>query len=269
MSSLPRTFGLRQVVKDPRRALRWLMEFEHNRKFEAWPGSYRGVFGSFAEARASAPRDKHGFDHPELASIYDDRLDRVFPSDYPVLFWLDRILPDVRSVFDWGGHIGLTFYAYRKYLEFADTLSWRVCDMPAIIEAGAKLAEKKGERGLSFTSNATEADGFDAILAAGSLQYLERPFAEQLAALSRRPRHLLINKLPLYEGEPFVTLQNTVHSYNAYQIGNRAQFVGSVERLGYTLVDSWTTPDVTCIIPLHPERSIHAYSGLYFRAAAS
>jgi putative methyltransferase (TIGR04325 family) len=269
MPSLPRTFGLRQVVKDPRRALRWLMEFEHNRKFENWPGSYRGVFRSFEEARASAPKDKLGFDHPELATIYDDRLDRVFPSDYPILFWLGRVLPDSSSVFDWGGHIGVTFYAYQKYLEFPPALRWCVCDMPEIIKVGQKLAAERGEHRLSFTSDARTADGFDTLLAAGSLQYLERPFAEQLAALSRRPKALLINKLPLYDGESFVTLQNTVHSYNPYNIGNRREFVESVERLGYELVDSWTSPDVTCIIPLHPERSIHAYSGFYFRTTPS
>ncbi|HYP74543.1 MAG TPA: methyltransferase, TIGR04325 family [Polyangiaceae bacterium] len=256
---------LRQLVKRSKSLLNYVVDLEYNRRFEDWPGSYRGIFDTFAEARASAPNDKIGFDHAELAHLYDARIGKAFPSDYPVLFWLARLQPQLHSVFDWGGHIGVSYYSYTKYLNFSEQLRWRVGDVPQIIQAGAELARKRGADALSFTQHLADADGFDLLLANGSLQFVEEPFSESLQALSRRPAHLLINKLPVYDGPTFITLENTIHSYNPYRVGNRAAFVASIQALGYSLVDEWQTPDVSCHIPLHRERSIEAYSGFYFR----
>jgi|SRR6188768_199345 len=256
---------LRQLVQSSKSLLSYVVDLEYNRRFERWPGSYRGIFDSFAEARASAPNNKLGFDHAELANLYDSRIGKAFPSDYPVLFWLERVLPELRSVFDWGGHIGVSYYSYAKYLNFPDQLRWCVGDVPQIIKAGAELSRARGATALSFTHDFAGADGFDFLLANGSLQYVEKPFSESLRELRQAPRHVLINKVPVYDGPPFVTLENTIHSYNAYRVGNRAELVDSIVSQGYALVDEWRTPDVTCHIPLHRDRSIEAYSGFYFR----
>ena len=259
--------ALRQLVQRSKAAFKYVVDLEYNRRFERWPGSYRGVFDSFAEARASAPSDKLGFDHAELATLYDFRIGKAFPSDYPVLFWLARVLPGLRSVFDWGGHIGVSYYSYAKYLNFSDELCWCVADVPQIIKAGAELARARGATALRFTQDIADADGFDILLVNGVLQYVEKPLSESLAALRQRPPHLLINKVPLYDGPTFVTLENTVHSYNPYRVCNRAAFIDSITSQGYSVVDEWQTPDVTCHIPLHRDRSITAYSGFYFRQA--
>lgn len=257
--------ALRQLVQRSKSLLTYVVDLEYNRRFERWPGSYRGIFDSFAEARASAPNDKLGFDHAEAANLYDSRIGKAFPSDYPVLFWLGRLLPELSSVFDWGGHIGVSYYSYSKYLDFPQHLRWCVGDVPKIIKAGAEVARTRGASALSFTSDIADADGFDFLLANGSLQYVEKPFSDSLRELQRAPRHVVINKVPLYDGPAFVTLENTVHSYNAYRVGNRAALIESILSQGYTLVDEWRTPDVTCHIPLHRDRSIEAYSGFYFR----
>jgi putative methyltransferase (TIGR04325 family) len=257
--------ALRQLLQRSKSLLQYVVDLEYNRRFERWPGSYRGVFDSFAAARASAPNKKLGFDHVELAHLYDSRIGKAFPSDYPVMFWLSCLLPELRSVFDWGGHIGVSYYSYAKYLQFPASLSWRVGDVPQIIKAGAEVAQARGATALSFTQHIADADGFDLLLANGSLQFVETAFSESLRALQRPPRHLLINKLPVYDGATFVTLENTIHSYNPYRVGNRAAFVGSIESQGYLLVDEWQTPDISCHIPLHRDRSIPAYSGFYFR----
>lgn len=257
--------ALRQLVRRSKDLARYLVDLEYNRRFESWPGSYRGVFSTFAEARASAPGNKVGFDHVELAHLYDSRIGKAFPSDYPVLFWMSRLLPELRSVFDWGGHIGVSYYTYAKYLEFPDSLHWRVGDVPQIIKVGAEFALARSARALSFTSDIADADGFDLLLANGVLQFIEKPLHQSLQALKQAPRHLIVNKLPVYDGPTFVTLENTVHSYNPYCIRNRAGFVDSIVSQGYSLVDEWQTPDITCHIPLHRDRSIAAYSGFYFR----
>jgi hypothetical protein len=51
---------------------------------------YRGVFQTFAEAQASAPQGKPlGYDNPAAADLYLERTRRIYPSDYPVVYWLD------------------------------------------------------------------------------------------------------------------------------------------------------------------------------------
>jgi putative methyltransferase (TIGR04325 family) len=261
--------ALRRIWKQSRAAFGYVVDLEFNRRFPEWPGSYRGVFSSFDEARASAPSSRPvGYDHPELAKLYDARMDKAFPSDYPALFWLLRLRPEVSSLFDWGGHIGISYYAYNRYLQLPEGFRWCVGDVPAIIEAGRKLAESKGAKALSFTSEIADADGYDVFFANGVLQYVDTPLADSLRRLARRPPHLLVNKLPAAEGPGFVTLENTVHAFNPYRVFNRAEFVASISALGYELVDKWETPDVTLTLPLHRERSLHAYSGFYFRAKA-
>jgi len=259
---------LASLRKRSRAAWQYLVDLEYNRRFTQWPGAYRGVFGSFEEARRSAPaKGRVGYDHTELARLYDSRLDRAFPSDYPLLFWLQQLVPQVSSVFDWGGHIGVSYYAYARYLKLPPQLRWIVADVPAIVEEGRALAASRGAVGLSFTSEFADCDGVDVFLANGSLQYVETPLAESLGRLKRRPPHLFVNKLPADGGASFVTLENTVHSFNPYRVFNRDAFVASISELGYKLVDTWETPDVTFSLPLHRERSLKAYSGFYFRRA--
>jgi putative methyltransferase (TIGR04325 family) len=258
---------LKELRKRARAGLEYVVDLEYNRRFPGWPGAYRGVFASFDEARRSAPAThKLGYDHPELARMYDSRLDKAFPSDYPVLFWLERILPQISSIFDWGGHIGVSYYTYARYLDLPARVTWRVGDVPAIVEEGRRLAESRSAVGLSFTSDIVDCDGFDVFFANGSLQYVDVPLADSLSRLSRRPPHLFVNKLPAYAGESFVTLENTVHSFNPYRVFNRDAFLASIAGLGYTLVDSWENPDVVFSLPLHRHRKLNAYSGFYFRA---
>jgi putative methyltransferase (TIGR04325 family) len=141
-----------------------------------------------------------------------------------------------------------------------------VCDLPRIIEGAREQAARNAAHQLSFTSAFEELAGFDVLLAAGSLQYVETDLADKLRALPRRPTHLILNKLPLLSNAVgYVTLQNTLHSYNPYAVRNRETFLRSLETLGYKLIDEWENYDVRCLIPFHPERSLDHYKGLYLR----
>ena len=126
-----------------------------------------------------------------------------------------------------------------------------------------------GLENLTFVEGIGElpATAIDVVLASGSLQYLDDP-AQWLATLSQRhggPTHVLVNRVPLYEGETFVTLQNAGAVCYPQHVFNRADFFGSIARLGYELVDVWDDEVDSCRVPFHPERSIRAYKGLYFR----
>ena len=243
--------------------LRW----RYQRQFLHWPGAFRGVFGSFAEAAASAPGSLPlGYDSPEMANLYDDLLDRVWATDYPTMLWLERALPEVRTVFDLGGHVGVSFYGFSRYLKFPEGMRWVVSDVPAVVERGRKLAAENKCAALSFTSAPQDLDGADVLHASGVLQYLEEPVEKLLAGLSRRPRHLFLNKLPLHGGPAFVTLQHAMHAYCPYRVFNRGEFIAALGRLGYALVDSWDDLDRSCIVPFEPGHEVRKYTGLYLRS---
>jgi putative methyltransferase (TIGR04325 family) len=233
-------------------------------------GWFFGKFSSFSEANANAPSGmKPGLDRYDYAKIFDERLERVYAYDYPPMFWLAPLLAEGKSVFDLGGHIGVTWYGYKKYLP-VEKCRWRVCDLPEVVRRGREVAQQRGAATLEFTSDAQEADGFDIFFAAGSLQYVERPeLAELLKGLKAPPRHLLLNKLPLQDGPRFVTLQNAQVALAPQYVFNDRDFIGSLTALGYELVDRWEDPVHSCRIPFHDEQSVPHYAGLYLRRAAS
>ncbi|MDB5068411.1 MAG: hypothetical protein JWM18_4845 [Chloroflexi bacterium] len=242
---------------------------EYEREFAERLGAFRGVYGSFDEAYRSAPAGRPtGYDVDGVAEqeILRSRVARVFPYDYPVLFWLRPLLAAGVAVFDLGGHVGVHFHAYGRLLEFPPGLRWVVCEMPAVVEAGRRLVAERDAHGLSFTTSTAEADGADVLLASGVLQYVEGPpLAELLAGLSEPPRHLLINKLPLTDGEPFVTLQHAGIHFPAVRVSNREAFVDSLRAVGYELVDAWEDHVHSAVIPFHPDRTVPWFSGLCLR----
>jgi len=198
-----------------------------------------GPFKSFAEAQAHVPpQSRIGFDHKGVAdnlrgkTQFDDR-------DYPVLFWLSRIVPQVKRVFELGGSTGQGFFVYDRYLSFAPDLEWTVCDLPEIIRAGREAAAERNESRLHFTDRREDADGTELYATFGTLQYVEPPFAEILGKLANKPRHLLISRVPFTDRESFYALQNNGYYFAPYKLDNRADFLTSLQALGYKLVEEW------------------------------
>ncbi|HVT94311.1 MAG TPA: TIGR04325 family methyltransferase [Bryobacteraceae bacterium] len=231
--------------------------------------AFRGVYSTFEEARRAAPDHlKLGHDHPETAQTHRGYVDKLRLSDYAVLFWMARILDNSTSVFDLGGHIGVAYYAFRKYLHFNPNLHWTVCDVPQVVQSGREFAAGLQAAQLSFTTNFREASGTDILLTAGAVQYIETPLAEILASLARKPTHLLINRVPLSSGQDFVTLQRIGPQIHPYHVFRRDAFLDSLRGLGYRLVDSWEISETfcgSCVIPFHPDKTVEPYSGLYLR----
>ena len=72
---------------------------------------FRGVYGDAATAEKAIPATKpSGYDNEAPAAMYDERTRQVYAGDYPVLFWLQKLLGENASrVFDIGGHIGVGY----------------------------------------------------------------------------------------------------------------------------------------------------------------
>ena len=233
-------------------------------------GAYWGVYGSFAEARAALPENP-GFDLPALASEYINvRTKRVYEYDRPVMRWLEKAFGSGASaVLDIGGSVGAHYYAYRKYLRMPGALCWEIVEVPAIAAIGRDLALQHQATALSFTTNLSEAvlaRSHDVWIAAEALQYVEDGhLANLLDKSSTRPTHVLLNKIPLYRGEDFVTTQNLGEgSYAPLYVYNKRRFIRSIEERGYTLKDCWDVNERWMYIPGHPKRSFKRLTGLYF-----
>jgi putative methyltransferase (TIGR04325 family) len=236
------------------------------RQFLLFPktsNALRGRFLSFEEAKRSAPEAaKVGYDTEQHAKLYDERLGKVLISDYAVLFWLSRVASEIDSVFDIGGHKGELFYGFREALPTLGALRWLVHDLPSTTQAGRALAEARGASGLGFTNHLGDGNGCDVVIASGVLQYLERSLSSILQSWDRAPRYVIVNNTPMFEGNDYVTLQNTGISYNPYRVFNRARLIGSLEQTGYVLRDHWLT-ERSVVVPLRPDLSVDAYQGFF------
>lgn len=243
-----------------------VLEADYAREFARRPPNrFRGVYASFAEAEASIPTDERvGYDHAELAGLYRHRMEKANQSDYAVLFWLKDLLDARTFVLDVGGHVGVAYHGWRSYLRYPAGMRWLVQDVPAIVKVGAELARERPSEGLAFTSDVADGKGCTILLAAGSLQYVDESLTELLARVGSRPAHLILNKMPTYDGETFVTVQSTGRAFHPYRIYNRAALLAEVAALGYRLVDDWSNREQHCEIPFTRGRDIDAYSGFYF-----
>jgi len=208
--------------------------------------SFRGAFSTYDEAMAAVrPGALAGYDHDEVADISFEKMCEVQLWDYPVLYWLDRLLPGAASLVDAGGHIGTKYRAFRPYLRLSEAFDWAVYDVPAIVRAGRVRAQRDGLRQLSFHDQLEKTPASDVLLASGLLQYLDIPFAELVTRLPAKPTHILLNKVATREGPTVVTLEDFSTAEVPYQVRDHNAFVASLDALGYDIVDQWTIPSLS------------------------
>jgi putative methyltransferase (TIGR04325 family) len=235
--------------------------------FEAAGGyerMFRGLYPDFASAVAAAPPGKQvGYNGDATTTRRAHEWRYIFPSDYPVLFWLDRLLPGAKMVFDLGGDVGSRYLAFRKHLTYPDNFTWLVDDIPSLAALGRTIAQEEAARHLQFTTDYTRLEEADILLASGVLQILEdwNGFLQRARSL---PRHILINRTSVGDGPEAVTLSATGVSFAPYRIFNRSSFIAVFVGLGYRLVDEWLTPGFDCRIPDHASYSLEAFRGFYF-----
>lgn len=245
----------------PRAARRgWLRH-----RFIHEPASCWGVFDSFAQAVAAAPGIKPiGYDHPAAAAMYRSWMKRLEPNDYAVAFWLrPRLRPDT-VVFDFGGHVGVKYYAMQQVMRIPDALRWIVYDVPAVLESGRALASDRQDERIEFTDCLGRASGVDAFLALGSIQYVETPLPRLLSELERLPRAVTVSSAPMSDHPRYVTLQNIGTSFCPYLVWNRCELQDGMTGLGYRLVHSWPNLDKECRILDRPDRSVEGYTSMHF-----
>lgn len=231
--------------------------------------TYRGHYSTYLEAQSAAPKArKLSYDHEEAAELFIDDVDslRIKTSDYPTIYWLQRIIRDGSRVFDWGGNLGRSYYPYQRYISYPQDFDWLICDVPEVIRAGEELARRRHTPHLRFTDRPEDCDGCEILLAFGSLQFIERSLQSLLVSLSKKPAHLLINRTPVHPHKNYYTLQDVGPVLAVYHVFSEDDFLRSIESCGYRLLDRWSCHGTKVRVPFYSEGAIEEYSGFYFEA---
>lgn len=231
-------------------------------------GFCRGTYRTYGEAAEAAPPTLPlGYDNKNAAAMYRDRINRVWPSDYASMLWLEKIFrAGATKVLDLGGHVGVSYYAYQKYIAYPPELAWQVVDVPAVAAAGREIAlERDTLRCLSFVDDFGAAADAELLFTSGCLQYLEQTLADMLAPLKRRPHWVLVNLLPLHDSHEYWTVQSIGQAMCPYRIQRKSTFLADLERLGYEVVDSWDNAEKRCEVAFSPENTVEGYFGAVLR----
>lgn len=237
-------------------------KFESNRDLNL----FRGVFSSFkaADQAANACPKSGSYDNQDSAKMYKTMAAKLFPHDYPNLFWLENKREEINTVYDFGGHFGMKYYAYKKYLKKHETLNWFVHDMPAVMDEGEKHAKDQNvDAHLKFCRDRSNINRSDFFMALGSLQYIDLTMKDLFANLQKKPKYVLIT-IPCSAKPTYYTVNSIGTANCAYIIRNRDQFIEEMNSLGYELTDAWDIPNKKMEIPFHEEYSLHQYNGHFF-----
>lgn len=229
---------------------------------------YYGIYESHAAALKDAPSTlPTSYDVEGSGRMYRNQLEQIRVSDYPVVHWLARLLASgQRQVFDLGGHIGLSYYGFRRYLDYPADMRWVVHDVAAVVTAGRDWAAKHDPEGrLEFTGSRDDADGTDVLFTSGALQYLDYTLPELLGGMDRPPAHVLVNMVPMHPTRSYFTLQNIGFAICPYRISAVPEFVAGMEQLGYSIVDRWESFERHLEVPYAPDCDVDCYYGFYFR----
>ncbi len=230
--------------------------------------AYMGVYPTYQAALDAAPRVlPTSYDSQAAGELYRERLERVAVSDYPLMHWLTRLFATgQRQLFDLGGHIGISYYGFRRYLDYPSDLRWLVHDTPCVVEAGRQWATGHDQwRQLSFADTVDDADGRDVLISSGALQYLDYSLSELLDSLTRPPPHVLVNLTPMHPDRSYFTLQNLGAAICPYRIAAVPEFIDEMKALGYAVVDRWESFERHVRLPFEPRHSIDRYYGFYLQ----
>jgi len=229
---------------------------------------YYGIYDSYAQALADAPPTfPTTYDVQASGRMYRSHLDQIRVSDYPALYWLAKLLrAGSHEVFDLGGHIGLSYYAFRRYLDYPANLRWRVHDVPAVVSAGREWATDHDPEGrLDFSDSRHDADAASILFTSGALQYLDYTLPELLGELDQPPVHVLVNTVPMHPSHGYFTLQNIGFAICPYRVSALGEFIAGMEALGYEIVDLWQSFERHLEVPFAADCDIDNYHGFYFR----
>ncbi|OIQ92130.1 hypothetical protein GALL_259670 [mine drainage metagenome] len=234
---------------------------------KSWYAKHLGKFDSFAEANRYIQQkniDARGYVLDHEAWLAERT--KLSTHDYPPLFWIGKLIfqNNLRTVADFGGSAGVSYYAFKNYLAFPQDLAWTVCELPEAVAAGTRITKERQEHRLTFVEDARQIASSQVFYAAGVLHYLEQTPAQLLESIGAKPEYLVLNKLPLSQKESFVTIESGGNGYYPCRIQAAPSFISELRASGYEVVDRWRCLEHRMDVGLHPELSFPHYQGFVF-----
>ncbi|RYE33079.1 MAG: methyltransferase, TIGR04325 family [Hyphomicrobiales bacterium] len=215
-----------------------------NDLFRVGYGRHWGCFETKAEAVAFlAGRPRAEYDDDDIVQINLEAFKQIQVFDWPVMFFMERLIKAglLRTVTDFGGHVGVKFYAYGTCLAYPDDLIWQVVDVPAVCREG--LGRRPAwAAALSFHETVIETVPCDLLLCSGSLQYADLSLKQVVAQLGRFPPTIIVNKIALARSG-FFTLESFGRGRMPYRVFGEDELADVRASLGYALQARWDIPD--------------------------
>jgi putative methyltransferase (TIGR04325 family) len=230
LSELP---GYRQLRRSG------ILDFIAGKEF----GHYRGRFRTSEDARNSLPSaQRTTYDDEALASIGIESYSTIHLFDWPILVFCQKLMRQnhLHVVTDFGGHVGVKFYAFQEMLELPEDFHWQVVDVPAIINEGRRRLPPE-IHSLSFFERVEETAACDALLCSGVLQYVDLSLEEIIARLPGKPHMIFVNKVPVSSKQGFFTIETFVKSLPCHIFGPD-ELTSARQHLGYRLAANWPIP---------------------------
>ncbi|MCW2283195.1 putative methyltransferase (TIGR04325 family) [Rhodoblastus acidophilus] len=222
-------------------------------------GQHFGSYATYDEALTAIPKKlAKGWDHSELNAA-----DHFQPSMFASLFWLRELLRPGDRIVDFGGSVGNLYYAFTGRSPLPEGASWHIIEVPATAEKGRRLAERRGASNLNFWTGIEDVGSYDILFSAGCLQYMDTDVTEFIPG-AKKPRAVIINKIPLGERPQFWTLQNLERYASPYRVFNEDELLCSMKEQGYRVRDRWPVSELKIEIPFHPELFLNEQAGLVF-----
>jgi putative methyltransferase (TIGR04325 family) len=259
-------------IKNAKKLVKFLLQIPSATFARVMAGTRRsarftGIYQSRSAAIAALPKAKQaGYDDASLADVSFSQMCQKEVWDYPLIYWLERILPEINSLTDAGGHLGTKYIAFSVVLDLGQ-IEWVVYDLPEIISA-AQAKQKLGEvpDAIRFESEIEGAPTGELLIASGLFQYLDISFAEFFSNMKQRPKHILINKVATYDTDSFFTIERIGNGRVPYHVRNRDLWEAEIANLGYRIVDEWDIANLGHRISTHPWQPNSQSRGYYLVA---
>ena len=230
-------------------------------------GTFWGVFDSFNSALSSVPKEiASSYQDESLVDFHLDQFMQLLPFDWPVLYFLSDLISkgSARSMIDFGGHVGVKYYAYQKLLALPDDFHWRVVDLAPMVAEGRRRCADFKPRHLTFYDDVALAPASDILFCSGVLQFCPFTVDAIIQQCVSRPRYVIINKIPFSQDGAFVTLENFNKVKVAYQVFDRHRHDADREKLGYELLWRWRIPHRDFEIPYSkPRRNVKMFGEIW------
>ncbi|HEY8998060.1 MAG TPA: methyltransferase, TIGR04325 family [Edaphobacter sp.] len=206
-------------------------------------GRFRGKFPTRQRAVASLPPSAVSeYDDEQLVEVNLESFSQIHPFDWPVVALCQRLMREgrMRVLTDFGGHIGVKYYAFEPMLDQEKELTWQVVDVPAMIREGRRRL-KPENTSLKFYERLEETEPCDALLLSGVVQYSDRSIEEIVASLPKKPYIIFLNKVPVSDGVGYFTIEKYIKPL-PYRVYGRNELEGTRERMGYHRLAQWPIP---------------------------